>query len=112
MPLAGIASQASRLGYPVTDGGTVRVASTHVLASFPQSLFISVDTAPPPYGGGPPIFYSPYYSTDGGSSWHPVPIPPGCGFPRCLTGIGQDCLTVADRGRIRPWITSRRETSL
>ena len=80
VPLAGIASQASRLGYPVTGGGTVRVASTHVLASFPQSLFISVDTAPPPYGGGPPIFYSPFYSTDGGGSWHPVPIPPGMTF--------------------------------
>ncbi len=26
-----------------------------------------------------------------------------CGFPRYLTGIGQDCLTVADCDRIRPW---------
>lgn len=80
LPLAGIASQAARLGYPVGGTGTVRVASAHAVASFPQSLFITVDTAPSAYGGGPPIFYSPFYSTDGGAAWHPVPVPTGMTF--------------------------------
>lgn len=81
VPLGGIAPQAARLGYPATNGGgTVRVASARGVAGFPDSLFITVDTAPPPYGGGPPIFYSPFYSTNRGATWHPVPIPPGMTF--------------------------------
>lgn len=79
VPLKGIRREAVKLGYPVA-GGSPGVGSVKTLAAFPSSLFVAVGTSQPQYGGGPPIFSSPFYSTDGGASWHAAPIPAGMAF--------------------------------
>ena len=79
VPLVGIRSEAARLGYPV-EGGSPGVGSVKTLAAFPSSLFVAVGTSLPQYGGGPPIFSSPFYSTNAGASWHAAPIPAGMAF--------------------------------
>lgn len=78
VPLAGITSQAAHMGYAI-PGPHASVVSAQGVGAYPASLFIAVATASPHYGA-PPVYYSPFDSTNGGATWQPLPVPHGMTF--------------------------------
>jgi hypothetical protein len=75
-----LASLAQAHGYPVLFGADPEPGLTSVtmVSGYPQSLFVAAESANKKYGDSiPPIYNTPYYSTNLGSSWHSVPIPQG-----------------------------------
>lgn len=77
--LVSIEPEASSEGYPAWLGGSphVSVQSVALAPGFPSSLFVTIAAIKHQYGSAPPIFYTPYQSTDGGQTWHPIPVPKG-----------------------------------
>lgn len=73
LDLTGTMALAARQGYPVLAHGMVD--SILGVAIFPQSRFITLSTYKATYGEVPPVFLSPFVSTDGGATWQTVPAP-------------------------------------
>lgn len=78
MSISSLVPIADAEGYPVLWGGAQAPQVHAVLLDHaaPSSLFITVAAVKQPYGA-PPIFYTPYFSTDRGTTWHAVPVPRG-----------------------------------
>jgi hypothetical protein len=74
-----IAALSKTTGYPaVYNGGYAPSVSSITLAKgYPGSLFVAVSAAKAAYGSIPPVYNTPYYSTDDGKTWHVVPVPSG-----------------------------------
>ncbi|MCY0899297.1 MAG: hypothetical protein OWU33_10265 [Firmicutes bacterium] len=74
-----IAALSTTTGYPaVYNGGYAPSASSITLVKgYPGSLFIAVSAAKAAYRSVPPVYNTPYYSTNYGKTWHVVPIPSG-----------------------------------
>lgn len=66
-------------GYPVTFPGvqSPAITSLTMVPSYPHSLFVAAQADKAQYGSIPPAYNTPYYSTNRGSTWHPVPVPLG-----------------------------------
>ncbi|PSR32706.1 MAG: hypothetical protein C7B46_13180 [Sulfobacillus benefaciens] len=77
--LSALTSLSSGTGYPVTVfPGSPPLASSIALApGFPSTLFLAVEAVNHQYGSAPPMYNTPYYTTDLGKSWNQVPVPPG-----------------------------------
>ncbi|PSR20569.1 MAG: hypothetical protein C7B45_14350 [Sulfobacillus acidophilus] len=78
--VTGIGQVSEQLGYPVDwqqGQKSPEVSSALVDQRFPDSLFITTAAILKQYKSAPPIFYTPYESTDNGAHWRPVPIPHG-----------------------------------
>ncbi len=78
--VAAIDPIAQKLGYPTdwmaSSSGPV-VSSVLLDVHDPSSFFITVGAIKKQYGSAPPVFYTPYDSTNGGATWHAVPVPQG-----------------------------------
>lgn len=78
--VAAINSISQKFGYPTdwmaSSSGPV-VSSVLLDVHDPSSFFITVGAIKKQYGSAPPVFYTPYDSTNGGAAWHAVPVPQG-----------------------------------
>ncbi len=77
--LASVTRLASQTGYPVTvlRSSPPLVSSITLDPGFPKSLFLAVEAVYQQYGSAPPMYNTPYYTTNLGKSWKQVPLPPG-----------------------------------
>jgi len=74
----GAAAEAQQAGLPLdpaTDGPNVQ--SALAVANFPDSYFITLDTYDLAAGGPPPVYYTPFYTDDAGTTWHLLNPPAG-----------------------------------
>ncbi len=94
--LKGVAALTAQAGYPsVWQDGTTKPTVTSVMLDpyDPNSLFATVSSVQKKYDQAPPTYNMPVYTTNGGSSWHMVPVPAGMsiadfgGFARTPSGI-------------------------
>ncbi|MCY0879745.1 MAG: hypothetical protein OWU84_12515 [Firmicutes bacterium] len=74
-----IAALSQAAGYPTVYSGAdaPRVSSLTFVKGYPQSIFVAVSAANAQYGSIPPVYNTPYYSTNLGQSWKTVPVPHG-----------------------------------
>lgn len=77
--LSALTSLSSGTGYPVTvfRGSPPLASSITFEPRFPNSLFLAVEAVYQKYGSAPPMYNTPYYTTDLGKSWNQVPLPSG-----------------------------------
>lgn len=77
--VAQIGQLAKNTSFPAPTGNNPipSVASVILNRAFPNSYFITVSAIAKQYGSAPPIFYTPYFSTNRGRTWSAVPTPPG-----------------------------------
>lgn len=81
--LAGIAAKSQTTGYPThwsSNSSKPMVHSVTLNPAFPSSIFVTVSSIKKQYGSAPPLFFTPYVTTDGGATWRPVPVLPGFSF--------------------------------
>lgn len=77
--LSALTSLSSDTGYPATvfPGSPPLASSITLTPGYPGSLFLAVEAVYQKYASAPPMYNTPYYTTDLGKSWKQVPLPPG-----------------------------------
>jgi hypothetical protein len=77
--IAEIGQLAKKTAFPAPTGNNPLPSLASVLLndSFPSSYFVTVSAIAKKYGSAPPIFYTPYVSTNQGRTWSAVPTPRG-----------------------------------
>lgn len=77
--IAGVQTLSQQNGYPTvwTQGGKPTAYGVTLDGAFPSSYFVVVVAAQNHTGEIPPVYYTPYYTTNGGHTWHAVPVPQG-----------------------------------
>ena len=77
--LSALTSLSGDTGYPVTvfRGSPPLASSITLTPGYSSSLFLAVEAVYQKYASAPPMYNTPYYTTDLGKSWKQVPLPPG-----------------------------------
>lgn len=77
--IAGVAPLSHQSGYPTVwmKGGKPMAYGVTLDGAFPSSYFVVVAAAQKQAGEIPPVYYTAYYTTDAGHTWHAVPVPHG-----------------------------------
>ncbi len=80
IPTSGVAPAAAATGYPLPRAGSGQAAPACRFAvldpDHPQSIYAVFVTVQQPQDAPPPEFLGGFFTSDGGQTWQPVPVPP------------------------------------
>jgi len=80
IPTTSVAGAAAATGYPLPSAGSGQAAPACRFAvldpDHPQSIYAVFITVRQPQDAPPPEFLGGFFTSDGGQTWQPVPVPP------------------------------------